>query len=321
MTTKTVLILGAKGMLGQALVEVFRDDARYSVIAWDREECDVTDTTMLSQAIAQLWPDIIINATAYNAVDACEESDEEYAKAKKLNTEVPGALARNAAQLQATFVHYSTDYVFDGERPTVNGRPAPGCCEQKCKGCQYRGPEETIPYRAYQEIDDPRPLSRYGQTKYEGEKQVAKNGSHYYIIRLSKLFGAPARAEGAKRSFFDVMREVGEKAQRDGTCVKAVDGEISCFTYAPDLAAETKTIIEDEEPRGIYHVVNDGPCTWYEAAKELYKILKMDVCVKPVPPSAFPRPAQRPSSSVLRTTKRAPLRDYRDALKEYLMKK
>ena len=318
---RDIVIIGAKGMLGQALVDVFAQDEAYAVTAWDREDVDVTDATALRAKLTELWPDLIINATAYNAVDACEEDDAAYAKARALNADAPGTLARIAADLQATLVHYSTDYVFDGERPRVNNHPAPGCCGQKCSGCQYRGPEETIDYRAYQEIDDPHPLSRYGQTKRDGEVAVAKNASQYYIIRLSKLFGAPAKAEGAKRSFFDVMLDVGRAAQRDGTTVKAVDGEVSCFTYAPDLAAETKAIIEDEAPRGIYHVVNSGPCTWYEATKELYALTGLDdVAVVPVAPSAFPRPAQRPSSSVLRTTKRAPLRDYREALKAYFKK-
>ncbi len=317
--THNVLIIGAQGMLGQALVAAFGEDEAYHVTAWDRAEIDVTDTPAAREKITALWPDIIINATAYNAVDACEEDDAEYAKAQALNTRVPGELAKIAASLQATFVHYSTDYVFDGQRPRVNGRRGPGCCGQKCQKCRYMGPEENFPYWPYCENDDANPLSRYGQTKRDGERAVEKYGSRYYIIRLSKLFGAPATAPGAKRSFFDVMRDVGVKAQRDGTCVTAVDGETSCFTYAPDLAVETKAIIEDAAPSGIYHVVNSGPCTWYEAAKTLYEILGMDVCVKPVPPSAFPRPAQRPASSVLISTKRSPLRDYREALREYLV--
>lgn len=319
MAKQSVLVLGAKGMLGQALVEVFGADDAYEVTAWDREDVDVTDAKELRGKVAELWPDIILNATAYNAVDLCETDDADFAKAKALNTEVPGELAAISASLQATFVHYSTDYVFDGERPHVNGGRGPMCCGQNCTGCQYLGEEKDIPYRRYQEIDDAHPLSRYGQTKRDGELEVMRNGSVYYIIRLSKLFGKPAAAEGAKRSFFDVMLEVGKKAKAEGETVKAVDGETSCFTYAPDLAAETKAIIEDESPSGIYHTANSGACTWYDAVKELYAMTGLnDVTVEPVAPSAFPRPAKRPSSSVLRSKKRAPLRSYRDALAEYL---
>ncbi len=315
---KSVAILGARGMLGRALVEEFTRAGTYDVTAWDRADVDVTDDAALRTALSDLWPDIIINATAYNAVDACEEDAAERAKAEALNAHAPGVMARIAADLQATFVHYSTDYVFDGERPRVNGRPAPGCCGQKCPGCQYRGPRETLPYFQYQEIDDTNPLSVYGRTKRDGERAVERNGSQYYILRLSKLFGAPALAEGAKKSFFDVMRAVGEKARATGDVVKAVDGETSCFTYAPDLAAATRAIIEEEAERGIYHTVNSGACTWYEAVKELYALLGWDdITVEPVSPGAFPRPARRPSSSVLRSKKRALLRDYRAALREY----
>jgi dTDP-4-dehydrorhamnose reductase len=314
-----VLILGAQGMLGQALVAVYAADDAYEITAWDRADVDVTDETALQTKITELWPDIIINATAYNAVDACEEDDAEYAKAKVLNADVPGALAKIAADLQAMFVHYSTDYVFDGERPRVNGKPAPTCCGQRCHGCQYRGPEESIDFRAYREIDDPHPLSRYGRTKLMGEQAVARYGSQYYIIRLSKLFGAPAQAEGAKKSFFDVMLAVGCKAQTDGTDVRVVDDETSCFTYAPDLAAATKELIEQEKEQGIYHIVNSGACTWYEAVRELYKQAGLsEVTIVPVAVQDFPRPAQRPASSVLRTKKCTPLRHYRLALAEHL---
>lgn len=317
--TQSVLILGAQGMLGQSLVEIFNSDDRYSVTAWDREDIDVTDEKRLRGEIATLWPDIIINATAYNAVDMCEEDDQEYKKARELNSIVPGNLASIASGLQAVFVHYSTDYVFDGERPHVNGQRGPGCCGQKCDGCQYRGNEETVPYWQYQEIDDPHPISRYGHSKRDGEIAVEKNGSRYYIIRLSKLFGRAAQADGAKRSFFDVMFEAGRKAQKTGSVVKAVDDEVSCFTYAPDLAAETKSIIEDGMKSGIYHGVNSGACTWFEAAQELYAIKELeDVVLEPVGSDAFPRAAKRPSSSVLKTKKRPPLRDYRDALKEHI---
>ena len=105
---------------------------------------------------------------------------------------------------------------------------------------------------------------------------------------------------------------------KDNQILKVVDEEKSCFTYTPDLALETKKIIEEKIPFGIYHVVNEGPCTWFEAAVELFKIAKMDVEVFPVASSEFPRPAKRPKSSVLVNTKLKPLRHYTKALKEYL---
>jgi dTDP-4-dehydrorhamnose reductase len=274
---KSILILGAKGMLGQELVRVFSDandanpekskttsgqvgnanDANpekskttsgqvgnandtnreeYSVTAWDREDIDVTDEKVVREKIMNLWPDVIINATAYNAVDLCETSDEERSKAEMLNTKVPGLLADIANDLQSTIVHYSTDYVFDGTRPKFReqGRRAPGCCGSGCAGCSYLGPEET--FDGYREYDLPNPLSVYGKTKLGGEKEVEKRCQDHYIIRLSKLFGKPAQAEGAKRSFFDVMLE---KAGCD----------TNMRMHANDVNAPTPSVLRTSPPQ------------------------------------------------------------------------
>jgi dTDP-4-dehydrorhamnose reductase len=310
----TVLIIGSKGMLGQELVRIYENEANHDVVAWDRDDIDVTDLVVLKNRITDVWPDVIYNAVAYNAVDACETDDTAYHAATVLNSTVPEELARIAAQLGAILVHYSTDYVFDGKRPHHSAGQAPGCCGSGCPGCMYKGPENTLPYFAYHEDDIPRPLSRYGQTKLAGEVSVAKKTNTYYIIRLSKLFGTPASSAMGKRSFFDVMRELGEK----NAVVQAVDGEISKFTYAPDLARASKEIVEGNMAYGIYHVANAGAATWYDGVKALYDILGFTTTVEPVPPETFPRPAARPASSVLKVTKIKDLRHYTEALREYL---
>jgi len=105
---------------------------------------------------------------------------------------------------------------------------------------------------------------------------------------------------------------------RDNSLLKIVDEEKSCFTYTPDLALETKNMIDEKIPFGTYHVINENACTWYEAAVELFKLAKIEIEIIPVPASEFPRPAKRPRSSVLLNTKLKPLRSYQEALKEYL---
>ncbi len=314
---KKVLVLGSKGMLGQELVKVFESDKKYEVIGWDRDEIDVTDFDGLKKRVSDLWPDFIFNAVAYNAVDLCEENDEEYEKAKLLNVKLPRELSKISDALQAVLVHYSTDYVFDGERPVYksgSGR-APSCCGQGCPGCQYGGQEDTIDFFEYREEDKPNPLSRYGKTKFDGEKEVLKRDHQSYVIRLSKLFGKPATSEMGKKSFFDVMLEKG----KNGETLKVIDGEMSKFTYAPDLALESKNIVEDDiSDYGIYHVVNEGAVTWYQGVLELFKIAGIETEIIPVQPEEFPRPAKRPSSSVLSVKKIKPLRHYREALNEYL---
>ena len=147
---------------------------------------------------------------------------------------------------------------------------------------------------------------------------IQKYAKKYYLIRTSKIFGLPAEGEGAKKSFFAIMLEVGKRAQKEKTVVKAVDEETSCFTYAPDLAKKTKEIIEAKKPFGIYHIVNSEAVTWYEGALELYQQTKIKVKIEPVSGDTFPRPAKRPYYSALINTKINPLRSFRLALKDFL---
>jgi dTDP-4-dehydrorhamnose reductase len=296
MNKRKVLILGAKGMLGQELVRVYSEDEGYEVAGWDFGDIDVTDFAVAEEKIRAFGPDVIVNAVAYNAVDQCEENEEEYAKAMKLNAEVPGFLARLANDLDATLVHYSSDYVFDGES------------------------EES-----YAEDVQPHPISKYGMSKWEGEKRVIAEGRKYYVIRLSKLFGKPASSTTGKKSFFEKMLEVAKDKKEDPSTglraeIAVVDDEKSCFTYAPDLALASKVLEMYQKPYGIYHLINEGAVTWYEAAQELFKAAGIDVIVKPVSPDAFPRPAKRPHFSALKNTKFVAMRPYTEALEEFLEK-
>jgi len=305
---KKVLVIGAKGMLGQELVQIFKNDSDYKVTAWDFDNIDITNEDMVKEKITKLAPEIILNAAAYNAVDVCEKDKAEFAKAKMLNGKAPGFLAKVAKKLDATLVQYSTDYVFSGY-PEIS---EPEGCGGSCGSCSLH--ENFTPQIGFDENAIPEPVQKYGKTKLMGEDAVQKNGEKYYIIRLSKLFGKPAKSKTAKKSFFDVMLAAGKKNKE----VKVVDEETSLFTYAPDLAKKTKEIIESEKPFGIYHVANEGPCTWYEAVVELYKMAKLKTKVVAVDANEFPRPAARPYVSTLINTKLNPMRSYKLALREYL---
>ncbi len=283
-TQNKVLVLGAKGMLGQALGQEFRL-AGYELALWDVAEIDLTEEAASLEKIAAFGPDMVLNAAAYNAVDNCETDDEEYRKALVLNRDVPGSLARFAAERGITFVHYSTDYVFDG---TAEGG--------------Y--PEDAVP----------NPISRYGNSKYEGEQAVLAAGGRAYLIRLSKLFGQPVVSKLGKRSFFEVMLAKGKTESR----VEVVDDETSCFTYAPDLAIATRELVESALDPGIYHLPNDGGVTWFQATRELFRQAGLKTEVIPVAGSEFPRPARRPHTSVLCNTKRPKQRSYTEALAEFL---
>lgn len=310
---RTILILGAKGMLGQELVETFRDDEEVDLTAWDKEDLDVTDEVSLGSRITNLWPDIVYNCVAYNAVDACQNDPEEAEKARRLNAIFPGKLAQITESLQSTIVHYSTDYVFDGARPRYRSGNAPGCCGKGCNGCSYKGPGDA--FDGYREEDLPHPLSVYGSTKYAGERAVEKNSSNFYIIRLSKLFGKPASSPGSKRSFFDVMLEKGRGGDQE---VSVVNDEIANFTYAPDLAKASGKLVDGAMTSGIYHLVNSGACSWYDAVCQLYRLAGIHKHVRAVSSSEFPRPAPRPKYSALVNKKAEPLRSYVEALEEFV---
>ncbi|MFA6193862.1 MAG: dTDP-4-dehydrorhamnose reductase [Parcubacteria group bacterium] len=281
---KRILIIGSHGMLGQDLVRAFDADQGWEVFAYDRDQIDITSVDSLCEKVEEVRPDAVINATGYNAVDKCESDEIEFELAKKINGYGPGILAKICSDMDIPLVHFVSDYVFDGEK------------------------EE------YVESDKPSPISNYGRSKLLGEEEIQKNTEKFYLIRTSKLFGKPGISPMSKKSFFDTMIALA----KDNSVLKIVDEEKSCFTYTPDLAQETKKIIEEKIPFGIYHVVNEGACTWYEAACELFSLAKMDVEVLPVGSSEFPRPAKRPKSSVLLNTKLKPLRNYKDALAEYL---
>ncbi|MCK5211213.1 dTDP-4-dehydrorhamnose reductase [Candidatus Parcubacteria bacterium] len=283
-----VLILGARGNLGSQLIPVFKRD--YEVIAWDRDEIDITDFKQLEKSVRAVEPDIIINAVAYNAVDKCEESETEQEKARQVNGEAVRKLAHIALELEALLVHYVSDYIFDGDNK-----------------------------EGYKEDAIPMPICKYGITKLLGEQAVlslAEEGLKYYLIRSSKLFGPRGKSEAAKPSFFDIMLKLSKEKDE----IDVVNAELSCFTYTPDLAVATLKLIEDMKPFGIYHITNTGPATWYEAAKEMFKIAGIDIKLNPVTPEQFPRPARRPRFAVLLNTKLEPLRSYQEALKEYLTK-
>ena len=296
-----ILILGSKGNLGRQLVKIFSDG--HEVIAWDRGEIDITDKELIFKKIKDIKPEIIINAAAYNAVDKCEIDDKEFELAKKLNGEAVGFLAQAAIEFGAILIHYSSDYVFGGSANKTN--------LERIKRIKKQG--------GFKEDDQPYPVNKYGETKLIGEQEVIKRSGHglkWYLIRTSKLFGPKGESELAKPNFFDTILQLSKK--RD--YIDVVDEEVSCFTYTPDLAKATKGLAESGKGYGIYHITNSGQCTWHEAAKKLFKIADVDIKVNPVNSDKFPRPAKRPKYSALLNTKLEPLRDWREALREYLKK-
>lgn len=274
-----ILIIGAKGMLGQELAGVFQNKA---LTSWDLGDIDITSEDGAREKITALRPDVIINAAAYNAVDRAEEEKE---RANLLNGYAPGYLAKIASEIGAIFFHYSTDYVFGGDKK-----------------------------EGYLENDAPNPVNVYGISKFLGEREALANSKKCYIVRLSRLFGKIGDGQRAKKSFVDAMLDLAKEKNE----IKAINEEASSPTYAPDLAARTRYILEYDLPYGIYHAANSGFCTWHEFAKEIFKLKNIGLNLIKSKAEDFPRKAARPKFSVLLNTKLPAMRDWREALKEYL---
>lgn len=262
---KKTILFGAGGMLGHALRDVFP-----KAIFLSHGDVDITNQEAVMEIIRRNQPSIVINAAAYTDVDGCEDNQEQ---AFAVNSNAPGYIAAASVECGATFVHYSTDYVFDGTR------------------------------KEYREDDLPDPINVYGQSKLAGETAVRKNTDDYRIIRTSWLFGSHGR------NFVDTILALSKKVP----VVRVVNDQRGKPTYTVDLAQKTPEILSCGP--GIYHITNDGVCSWYEFADAFIPN------AAPCSTAEFPRKAKRPAFSVLVNTKTAPLRHWRDAVTEYIHSK
>jgi dTDP-4-dehydrorhamnose reductase len=276
------LVAGAAGQLGRALV------ARLgSRVVWSggREALDVRDEAAVRARVSDARPDVIFNATAYNAVDRAEVERDE---AMAVNEAGPRHLAAAAAEAGAVMVHVSTNYVFDGALQ-----------------------------RPYREDDAAHPLSAYGLSKRAGEIAVTSAGGPHLVVRTSALFGRGGnRVKGG--SFVDRILA----GARAGVPLRIVSDQEISATHVPDLAAALVALVE-AQCRGIYHVVNEGTCTWHSLAVEVLKQAGLDAPVEAVTSEELGAPARRPRYSVLSTEKYRgqglpPLPDWRAALADHL---
>src|SRR3989344_2445733 len=184
------LILGAKGSLGQVFVDLYRD---HEVFAWDRNDLDITDEEAVANKIGELKPELIINCAAYNAVDKAEE---ERMMAEQVNGYSVGYIAKAANSVDATMVHFSTNYVFAGDKQA-----------------------------GYNEDDLPGPQSAYAKSKFLGEMEIQENIEKFYLIRTAMLYGRSSVT--GKQSFVELMLQLAN----DGKEIKAIQDEFANPTY------------------------------------------------------------------------------------------
>lgn len=273
-----ILILGAKGMLGNELAKVFADTNKYELTLWDREELDITDEKSVQEKLSAMLPEVVINSAAYTAVDKAEGEEE---IVYKINGIAVGYLAEACKKIGARLIHFSTDYVFDGNN-------ADGYAED------------------YAERN---PATVYGRSKKMAEEEIEGINPKYYIVRTQWLFGASGK------NFIETMLNLAG----EGKDLKVVNDQFGSPTYAKDLAEKVKDLVEENRPSGIYHITNSGTCNWYEFAVKIFELSGMNPNITPVSSAEFASAAKRPKYSMLINTKLPPLRSWEDALRAYLV--
>ena len=278
-----VLVTGAHGLLGAAIARAFADCEH--VEAADRRTLDITDAGAIEAMAERVRPDAIVNCAAYNDVDGAETNAEQ---ALEVNAFAVLALARVARDRGAAFVHYSTDFVFDGEAA-----------------------------RPYQETDAPNPRSVYASSKLLGD-WFAQDAGRSYVLRVESLFGGPGVHAGARRGSLGTIVD----RVRAGDEVPAFADRTVSPSYTPDVAAATRRLLEDAAPPGTYHCVNSGAATWVEIAREAARLLGREPRVKPLTLESVSLRAPRPRYCALSNAKLASLGivmpSWQDALRRYL---
>ncbi len=275
---RKILITGANGMLAKAVREKFKEN---QLICTDVEELDITNLEQVEEFVEKEKPEYIINCAAFTAVDKAEEC---YDLAEKINAQGPKNLALAAEKVDATLVHISTDYVFDGDLDIT---------------------------KSYTEQDKTAPVTVYGITKRHGEEAVEQNCKKYYIFRTAWLYG-----DG--NNFIRTMLKLGKEKEE----VSVVNDQHGSPTYSVDLANIIYQAMEKKIPYGIYHATNQGFTTWYELTKKIYELESLSCRVKPVTSEEFVRPAKRPKNSMLSKEKLlaqgVQIPNWEDAVQRYL---
>ncbi len=263
----TILVIGARGQVGWELLRTLAPLGR--VVSADRNGgdllLDLGDPGSIIGHLAPVKADLIVNAAAYTAVDKAES---DVAAARAVNADALAEIGRLAAADGVPVLHYSTDFVFDGESD-----------------------------RPYLEDDEPRPLSVYGETKLAGEQALAASGANYLVFRTAWVYGV----RGA--NFMLTMQRLAREREE----LRVVDDQIGSPTWARMLAEATAQVagrmlgglVDPAEASGIYHMTGGGSTSWYGFARAILDAGQSRCRLTPIPSSDYPLPARRPAYSVL----------------------
>lgn len=256
-----ILITGSKGQLGLEIISQLKY-RNMELFLTDIDELDISDIDAVNTIVKRIKPDVIINCAAYTAVDDCEKNLD---IAYKYNSIGPRNLAIASLETKVKLVHISTDYVFDGKGiKDVSGNTRP-----------------------YIEYDMPAPQTVYGKTKYEGELFVQRITPFHFILRTAWLYG-----DG--KNFVKTMLNL----SRTKDAIQVVNDQHGTPTSTRELARAIAALINTDN-YGLFHSTCEGQCTWYELACEIFRLKGIRTKVEPITTEEFPRPAKRPSFSVL----------------------
>ena len=281
---KRVALFGSKGQLGVELKSEF--SARgYEVTCFDRSVVDITDAAVVERTIASVDPAVVVNAAAYNQVDLAET---EPLTAFEVNALAVRNLAVACRNSDAQLVHFSTDYVFDGQAG-----------------------------RAYREEDPTHPTGAYAVSKLCGELYARAYLDRPLIIRTSGVFG-PGGMDTARGNFVELMLRLA--AQNNP--IRVVEDHVASPTYAPTLATRTADLVA-RGAHGIFHMGGGTPISWFDWAAKIFTAAGLNPPLKPTNEREFRTPARRPKYSALSNAKMealgiAPMPSLDDAIREYL---
>ncbi|EIF28215.1 dTDP-4-dehydrorhamnose reductase [Burkholderia sp. Ch1-1] len=267
---RTILLTGVNGQVGFELARTLQGLG--TVVAVDRAAMDMSDPDRVRAVVRNIRPALIVNPAAYTAVDKAEE---ELDLAMRINGEMPGVLAEEAKKLGAALVHYSTDYVFNGE-----------------KDCPYVEDDPTDPQNVY------------GRTKLAGEQAIAASGCAHLIFRTSWVYGTRGK------NFLLTMLRLG--AEREELSVVA--DQIGAPTWSNTIATLTSNVLAQavggsddwwKQSSGVYHLTASGATSWHGFAQAIFDNSKLPKkpTVKPIPAASYPTPAARPANSRMSSDK------------------
>jgi dTDP-4-dehydrorhamnose reductase len=269
------LVTGAGGQLGRDLVALLP-----AAVGLDRLQLDLTDAEAVERALAEHRPELIFNAAADNAVDAAETDPQ---RSWRVNAEAPGGLAAACARLDVGLVHFSTNYVFDGQAA-----------------------------EPYSEADPPNPLGAYARSKLEGERRVLRELPAALVVRSSGLFGlAGSVVKGGSFPERILARA------RSGALLRVVSDQLVNPTFTRDLAEASIGLAGNLS--GVVHLVAEGCCSYHELAVETLRLTGVPAPVEAIVTADLAASAApRPPNGCLRSLRLAPLRHWREGLADYL---